>query len=557
MKPWEMYAEQEQQKPWEMYAQQDPIKQRTVSDDIKQGVGNLAAGALRGAGSIGATILAPADMVNSAIAGDGFFNLDRNRQRRKDIDAGLAAMGADPESMLYQGGKLAGEIAGTAGTGGVLAKGVMAAPKLSAAVPNLVPALQSGGFKVAQKATTLPGKIANAAVRTGSAGAVGGAQAGLVNPDDAGTGAVIGAAMPTTFKAMGEAGKLANKAVKKIHADKLLPKGISPEVAALYQKAKSMGIDIPADRIVDSKPLNAAAASLNYVPLSGRMGAEDKMLSQFNRAVSRSFGQDSDNVTAALRKASVALGSKFDDVLQNNAVAVDNQFIDELARHEQTAMNELADDSAKIIKKQIDNILSMSGPDGRIDGQAAYNIKKTLDRIGNRNSPEAFYARDLKKSLMGALNRSLGPDQAAEFAKVRQQYGNMLDLEGLAQNGAEGGVSVARLANMKNINNQELQDLADVAAQFLKSRESPHGAAQRVVMGGLAAAAGAGGLATGTLPFVAAGMGAGRATNTALNSQLLKNMIADRPELYRTLLDTASLPLVRSVPVIGGPGLLN
>jgi hypothetical protein len=52
------------------------------------------------------------------------------------------------------------------------------------------------------------------------------------------------------------------------------------------------------------------------------------------------------------------------------------------------------------------------------------------------------------------LNRSLGPDEAAAFAKVRQQYGNMLDLEGIAQNGAEGGVSIAKLANMKNINNQ-------------------------------------------------------------------------------------------------------
>lgn len=34
----------------------------------------------------------------------------------------------------------------------------------------------------------------------------------------------------------------------------------------------------------------------------------------------------------------------------------------------------------------------------------------------------------------------------------------------------------------KNIKNPELQDLADISAQFLRTRESPHGAMQRVVL---------------------------------------------------------------------------
>ncbi|MGK3946227.1 hypothetical protein ABK046_48735, partial [Streptomyces caeruleatus] len=85
---------------------------------------------------------------------------------------------------------------------------------------------------------------------------------------------------------------------------------------------------------------------------------------------------------------------------------------------------------------------------------------------------------------MDALNESLGPQQATAFGKLRGQYGNMMALENLAQNGSEGGVSVARLANLKNINNPELQELADISAQFLRTRESPHGALQRLVIGG-------------------------------------------------------------------------
>ena len=124
---------------------------------------------------------------------------------------------------------------------------------------------------------------------------------------------------------------------------------------------------------------------------------------------------------------------------------------------------------------------------------------------------------------MGALNRSLGPDEAAVFAKVRQQYGNMLDLEGLAQNGAEGGISIGRLANMKNINNQPLQDLADIAAQFLKTRENPHGAAQRVVLGSLGL--GAAHSIPGMAPVLAGGVAAGRATNALLNSDVMKSFV--------------------------------
>jgi hypothetical protein len=409
------------------------------------------------------------------------------------------------------------------------------------------------------KGAPLATRAADMATRVAGGTLSGGAMAGLVDPNDTGTGAIIGGAMPPAFKVAGEVGKvlnntgrsiLTNVGVKTAHV-------VSPEVSALYQKAKSLGIDIPTDRILNNHLLNAGAASLNYVPMSGRMATEDNMLSQVNRALSRTFGQDSDNVTMALRKASKDLGGKFDDTLRNNSLSLDNTFLDELATHDQTVSNELGNEGSSIIKKQIDTILNKVDTNGMIDGQTAYNIKKRLDIIGQRNTPEAFYARDLKKSLMGALNRSLGTDKAEEFSQVRKQYGNMLDLEGIAQNGAEGGVSIARLANMKNINNPDLQDLADISAQFLKTRESQHGAMQRVVMGGLGAAGAAGGAATGTLPLIGGAMALGRGTNMLLNNSVLKNSLADRSELLRQFLKFSSNPIARGLPIIGGTGLLK
>jgi len=470
---------------------------------------NIAMGALKGASDIGTTLMRPLDA--TGLTG-------RTNVERKASLAGFFKDNADPESLAFKGGELGADVAGTAGAGGVLAKGARAAgaviPAIAQYAPKLAAALESGGFTLnSAPAATVAGKVADMATRVGAGAAVGGASAGLIDPANAPAGAAIGGALPAVAKAAGAVGGVIRNAVA--------PE-VSPEVSALYQKAKGLGIDIPADRIVNSKPLNAVAASLNYVPLSGRAGTEDLMKSQLDRAVSRTFGQDSDNITGALRKAQTALGDKFEVTLKSNRVKVDDELVNDLVSHLQTADKELGADGARIIGKQVDEIMSKVGANGEIDGQAAYNIKKTLDRIGNRNAPEAYYARDLKKSLMGALDRSLGPDKAAAFKNVRQQYGNMMDIESIAQNGADGGVSLARLANMKNINNPQLQDLADIASQFVKTRESPHGAMQRVMVGSVAAPAA---LATGTVPALAVGAAAGRATNSALNSETLKKLL--------------------------------
>lgn len=466
---------------------------------------NVNMGLLRGASRIGETILSPVD----ALTG--------NKDRKETVGQ-FFKENADPQSIAFQGGDIAAQVAGTSGVGGVLAKGVNAVPALANAAPRLATALESGGMSLGgTPATTVAGKAGELALRTGAGAVTGGAMAGLANPQETGTGAMIGGALPGVAKVAGAAGTAIRNSMGQV----------SDDVGKLYQRAKQLGIDIPADRIVNSKPLNATAASLNYVPFSGRAATEEKMFSQMNRALSRTFGQDSDNVTMALRKAGDDLGDKFDSVLRSNTVKVDQQLTDELAESLQRAVSELSPGDAKIIENQVNAILA-KGAEGQIEGQAAYNIKKTLDRIGNRNSNEAFYARDLKKALMGALNRSLGPEEAAQFAKVRQQYGNMLELEGLAQNGAEGGISIARLANLKNINNPELQELADIAAQFLKGRESTHGAMQRVVLGGIGFPAA---FSTGTLPVLGAGIGVSRGLNNALNSEFLKQGLLGAPML--------------------------
>lgn len=352
-------------------------------------------GGVRGAAGIGATLqhyLNPMEWGND----------QADKERRQGINDALGAFGSDPSSLGFATGKAGSELAGTMGVGPALGLGARAVPILRA----LAPALESAGFTTGNKATGLLGKTGDMAVRSAAGGATGYAGTALVDPENAGTGGTIGALLPPGIKTAGSVGSAIASPIGSV-ARKVIGE-VSPEVQALAEKAKQYGINVPIDRIANSKPLNAAASSLNYVPLSGRAGVERDMQDQLNRAVSRTFGQDSTNVTQALRKAQDDLGQKFEDVLKNNSVNVDQQFLTDLADSANKASNELGADGARIIGKQVDDIVSKAG-NGQIDAQAAYNIKKALDRIGQRNSPEAYYAIDLKKALMGALDRSLGP----------------------------------------------------------------------------------------------------------------------------------------------------
>ncbi len=505
------------------------VDEEKKSGGIVQGLKDAVSGAVRGAGSIGATLMAPNDYLQDFIRRQlGGPSLNSNQQRRQDMTDALQGMGANPESLPFQGGKLATEIAGTLGVGGALAGTV------GKAIPSLAPALETAGFTLGRPgATTAIGKAGDVATRALGGGITGATGAALVNPDDMLTGGAVGAVLPGAVGAGGAVGRAIGGKLKG---------NISPEVADLARKANSMGIDIPIDRLYQSKPLDAVASGLNYVPFSGRAAVEAKMGEQLNQAASRTFGQNSSNVTQALRKADDVLGGQFDAFLKSNKVTVDQQFMADLADSANKAVKELGSDGASIIGKQVDDIIAKAAT-GEIDGQAAYNIKKTLDRIGNRNSPEAWYALDLKKKLMDALNRSVGPEQAQGFAQLRQQYGNMIELQKLAKNGVEGELSVARLANMKNINNQPLQDIADIAAQFVKPREGQHGSMQRALVG-----LGAG--SVGGVPGLLGTAALGRATNSILNSQGLRRGLLDLPSNPALPWDDLGLFGYRAAPLI-------
>lgn len=197
-----------------------------------QHLGNMAAGALRGAGSIGATLMAPIDMIGDAMDGKG-LSLDANRQRRKEMDTALQYMGAQPDSLLYKAGKLGGEVAGTAGAGGLLANGARAAGMS----PALVAALSSGGLR-AGGATGAAGM----GIRTLGGAATGAASAGLVDPETAGSGAVFGGLLPGGLALSGKVGGALADGVNSA-AKSLMQSAIKPTIAQLKSGDAATAVD--------------------------------------------------------------------------------------------------------------------------------------------------------------------------------------------------------------------------------------------------------------------------------------------------------------------------
>ena len=209
---------------------------------LGRGVLNAGAGAIRGAGSIGATLLAPYDMARDALAGKG-LSLDANRQRRDDMTAGLASMGADPESLAFGAGKLGGEIAGTMGVGPA-----MSAPLLSAGLPRLAASVGSAGM-TAGSATGAAGF----GMRAAGGGITGGAAAALVNPSDAMGGAAMGAALPGVLQAGGAAGRYIGTATKNALAGDKVKGGI--EIAKALDLRTADEIDRTIARLRAAKSL--------------------------------------------------------------------------------------------------------------------------------------------------------------------------------------------------------------------------------------------------------------------------------------------------------------
>lgn len=195
-------VQRSQKKPLEQIDVNGPQKQEmSVMEGIGGGLLNLGMGAVRGASRIGNTVV-------GTVMGD-------RDERNKSIES-FFQENADPESLAFKVGDVGTQVAGTAGIGGALGKGVMAvsqSPKAMAvadaltsygigrpaviAGPPTAAAAAKGAMSASPEALGLIGRSAAGTV-------AGGATAAAVDPESWKSGAVIGGVLPPTLAAGGK-----------------------------------------------------------------------------------------------------------------------------------------------------------------------------------------------------------------------------------------------------------------------------------------------------------------------------------------------------------------
>jgi hypothetical protein len=157
---------------------------------LSKGVGNVMFGGQRLAGK-------GLQMLGAEETGQALIQDAARRQAEQEA---FIAPYKEVAPIRTGAGEFTGEVVSTLPVGGVIAKGVSKIPGAG----NVAEAIRTGGFRTgAPVATTAGGRAANIATRATGGAVVGGTSAALLNEEEAGTGAAIGAVAPLVLPTVG------------------------------------------------------------------------------------------------------------------------------------------------------------------------------------------------------------------------------------------------------------------------------------------------------------------------------------------------------------------
>lgn len=342
---------------------------------------------------------------------------------------------------------------------------------------------------------------------------------------------------------------------------------LSPAVAALAAKAEAAGIPIRMDQLSDSRFLKTLASTLEKLPFTGAGAARTKQQEAFNRAVSRTFGENTPNVTQDVYAgAKRRIGGEFNRLTAQNSLSVNNQLVSRLASVQDEAQRFGTDDTARAVKNAIDEFLSKQDATGAVPGRAYQALDSQLGGLTKAGGEKALYLGQVRDAVRSAMDNSISAADQDAWKLARTQYGNLKTVRDLvAKEGADGNISPALLAGRINANNAgkesmamggrgELGDLARIGRQFVRDPIPDSGTAGRLAALG---ALGGGGYALGVDPTVllytaAGGATGGRALNALLNSQAGRNYMLKGSPYANKLAH-----LLKPLPYAGAPMALE
>ena len=422
---------------------------------------NLAAGLVRGAGSIGATGMRLL-----------FDTPEENAARREAITQGLTSLGADPNSFLFGAGKLGGEIAGTLPVGGLLGRGLMAVAP-AAAVPAVTPlatALSTGGLRAG--AATVPGSIA---ARTAGGATIGGVSS-LATGDDVATGAGVGAVLGATL------GPVLSGGTKALTAFSSLFSGLTQ---AGRQRVLREQIDTLAgpDRtrvieelrnakelVTGSRP--TAAEAISDIPSAVELAAAQRKLASSSGTAGMFVSRTAENQAARVRAINEIAGTEAERV----ALATDRGKVTGPMRETALDLSEVAGTRLGNIDRQVNqnfNDLAQQIKATMSPGMADFAIKdlRTTSReaavalkraqVDSLEQSGIFplLASDITDQLDTAIKGTVSDQSKAVLQAVRDKILSKADRNGIVS-------SRDLYENVRKMSNQEIAKLLGLGEQY-------------------------------------------------------------------------------------------
>jgi hypothetical protein len=397
------------------------------------------------------------------------------------------------------GGNVFGQILQMAAPGAALGKVAAAAPYISSAA-------QAAGFAATQPVLEGDSRLQNAAV----GGALGAAGQGVAS--------------------------LAGKGISALSSK------VSPEVRALYDKAMQAGIPVNAAQLSDSRVMKTLQSTLERIPFTGAQGKREVQEQAYNRAVSRTFGEDAPKVTREVYAGAKArIGGVFERLTANNHLRVSDELLDRMGAVGSEAAKFGNDDSARAVANAIDELLGKADESGVIPGRAYQALDSKLGKLMKAGGEKSMYLGELRDAIRSAMDDSISAADKEAWKTARKQYKNLKTVRDLvAKEGADGNINPALLMGRVNSSQAgkeanamgrggEMADLARIGRQFVRDPIPDSGTASRMAtMGLLGGGAGVryddrSGLSFDPLPallMLGGAATAGRGASAAINSEL-------------------------------------
>ena len=267
---------------------------------------------------------------------DQFTGGSRGAQVKAMNDAGDADFKAAQERVgagLSDVGRVGGQVLATAPVGPVLAAGARFAGAPTAAVN----ALRTAGFSTGSSPVGLAARAGDLALRSGAGAVVGGASAGSVNFDDAGTGAAIGLVTPGVIQALGKAGGGVANAWRSMRANgdvkgaqallDVLEAGTQQQRQQVIAALKNSGPILPGSNLTVSQALQKSGAQRPGAQMLERLASQgpggDTLLNRYAEQGAARTGalasQGAETYQGAARDLSERTGSRIGAILRTQA----------------------------------------------------------------------------------------------------------------------------------------------------------------------------------------------------------------------------------------------